>query len=67
MGVAKSCPWVNRSTRLISPKSSRPEVGKRGLLHNTDFSCCDFYEKIKSNKDSLKKILSPEKREWAYV
>jgi len=25
---------------------------------NTDFSCSDFYEKIKSNKDFLKKVLS---------
>jgi len=28
---------------------------------NTDFSPCDFYEKIKSNKDFLKKVLSTEK------
>jgi len=25
---------------------------------DTDFSCCDFYEKTKSNKDLLKKVLS---------
>ena len=31
---------------------------------NTGFSCCDFYEKIKSNKD-FKKILSTEKHYWA--
>jgi len=33
----------------------------------TDFSCCDFYEKIKSNKDFLKKILYTEKYDWANV
>jgi len=62
----KICPRVNRPTR-ISPKSSGPEVGKRGLLHNTVFSCCDFYEKIKSNKDFMKKILSTEKHELENV
>jgi len=31
---------------------------------NTDFSWCDFYEKIQSNKD-LKKVLSTEKYDWA--
>jgi len=31
---------------------------------NTDFSPCDFYEKIKSNKDFLKKVLSTEKYDW---
>ena len=32
---------------------------------NTGFSCCDFYEKIKSNEDFMKKILSTEKHYWA--
>jgi len=54
MRVVKICPRVNRSTRTISPKSSGLEVDKQGLLHNKDFSCCDFYEKIKSNKDFMK-------------
>jgi len=54
-------PRVNRSTRIISPKSTGLEVGKRGLLHITDSSCYDFCEKIKSNKDSLKKVLTTEK------
>ena len=33
---------------------------------NTDFSSCDFYDKIKSNKDFLKKVLSTstEKYDW---
>jgi len=33
---------------------------------NIDFSSCDFYEKIKSNKDFLKKVLSTsaEKYDW---
>ena len=31
---------------------------------NTDFSWCDFYEKIQSNKDFLKKVLSTEKYDW---
>ena len=33
---------------------------------DTDFSSCDFYEKIKSNKDFLKKVLSTsiEKYDW---
>jgi len=31
---------------------------------NTDFSSCDFYEKIKSNKDFFKKVLSTEKYDW---
>jgi len=34
---------------------------------NTDFSCCDFYEKMKSNKDFLKKVLSTEMYDWANV
>jgi len=34
---------------------------------DTDFSCCDFYEKIKSNNDILKKILFIEKYDWANV
>jgi len=34
---------------------------------NTDFSCCDFYEKMNSNKDILKKILFIEKYDWANV
>jgi len=34
---------------------------------NTDFSCCAFYEKIKSNKDILKKILLIEKYDWTNV
>jgi len=25
---------------------------------NTDFSCCDFHEKIESNKNFLKNVLS---------
>ena len=33
---------------------------------NTDFSSCDFYEKIKSNEDFLQKVLSTstEKYDW---
>jgi len=31
---------------------------------NADFSSCDFYEKIKSNKDFLKKMLFTEKHDW---
>jgi len=34
---------------------------------NTYFSCCDFYEKIKSNKDFMKKVLSTEMYHWANV
>jgi len=34
---------------------------------NTDFSCCDFSEKIRSNKVFLKKVLSTEKYDWADV
>jgi len=34
---------------------------------NTDCSCCDFYDKIKSNKDFLKKVLSTEKYDRANV
>jgi len=34
---------------------------------NTGFSCCDFNEKIKSNKDFLKKIFSTKKYDWANV
>jgi len=33
----------------------------------SDFSFCDFYEKIKSNKDFLKKLLYTEKYDWANV
>jgi len=31
---------------------------------NTDFSSCDLYAKIESNKDLLKKVLSTEKYDW---
>jgi len=31
---------------------------------NTDFYPCDFYEKIKSNNDFFKKVLSTEKYDW---
>jgi len=34
---------------------------------NTDFFCCDCYEKIKSSKDLLKTVLSTEKCDWANV
>ena len=34
---------------------------------NTDFSCCDFYEKIISNKDFLKKVLCTEHYDWGNV
>jgi len=34
---------------------------------NTDFSSSDFYEKIKSNKDFLKKVLSTEKYDWQNI
>jgi len=36
---------------------------------NTDFSSCDFYKKIKSNKDFLKKVLSTstEKYDWPNI
>jgi len=30
-------------------------------LINTGFCCCEFYDKIKSSKDLLKKVLSAEK------
>jgi len=33
----------------------------------TDYFCCDFYEKIKSSEDFLKKVLSTEKYDWANV
>ena len=36
-------------------------------LINTDFCCCDFYDKIKSSKDLLKKVVSAEKYDWANV
>ena len=32
-----------------------------------DFFCCDFYEKIISSKDFLKKVLSTEKYDCADV
>jgi len=32
---------------------------------NIDYSWCDFYEKIQSNKDFLKKVLPTEKYDWA--
>jgi len=31
---------------------------------NTVISTCDFYEKIKSNKDFVKKAMSTEKHDW---
>ena len=31
---------------------------------NTIISSCDFYEKIKSNNDFVKKVLSTEKYNW---
>ena len=34
---------------------------------NTNLSCCDFYEKIKSNKDFLKEVLLTKKYGWANV
>ena len=34
---------------------------------NTDCSCYDFYDKIKSKKDFLNKVLSTEKYDWANV
>jgi len=34
---------------------------KRGLPHNTDFPDCDVYEKIKSNKDFMKKVYGIQK------
>jgi len=33
----------------------------------SDYFCCDFYEKIKSSKYFLKKVLSTEKYDWANV
>ena len=36
-------------------------------LNNADFCYCDFYDKIKSSKDLLKKVLSAEKCDWANV
>jgi len=51
----------NLSRVINKPKIVRRRGGQAGILHNTDFSCCDFYEKIKSNKDFLKKVLSTEK------
>ena len=34
---------------------------KQGLPHNTDFPDCDVYEKIKSNKDFMKKVYGIQK------
>jgi len=34
---------------------------------NSNLSCCDFYEKVKSNKTFLKKVLCTEKYDWANV
>ena len=34
---------------------------------NNDFSSCDFYEKIKSNKDLLKKVFSTSTEKAEYV
>ena len=70
-GKLASCPWRHlTSLRPCSPVN-RSSCGqdcpatrwayKRGLPHNTDFSCCDLYEKIKSNKDFVKKVYSLQK------
>ena len=32
---------------------------------NSNLSCCDFYEKVKSNKNFLKKVLPTDKYDWA--
>jgi len=34
---------------------------------STVFSSCDFYEKTKSNKAFLKKVLSTEKYDWPNI
>jgi len=40
--------------------SGRDGLNKRGLPRNTDFSCCDLYERIKANKDFVKKVHSAQ-------
>jgi len=72
-GKLASCPWRHltwlrpcslvHTVSPVAPKIFRPRDGlnKRGLLHNTDFSCCDLYEKIKSNQDFVKKYIAYSK------
>jgi len=72
-GKLSSCPWRHlnwlrpcspvNTVRSVAPKIVRPRDGlnERGLPHNTDFSCCDLYEKIKSNQGFVKKVYSLQK------
>jgi len=54
--------WSDNRSRVL-------EVNVKPLdtcnLINTDFCCCDSYDKIKSSKDLMKKVLSAEKCDWA--
>jgi len=72
-GKLASCPWRHlTSLRPCSPVNTvgpvapkivwpRDGLNKWGVPHNTDFSCCDLYEKIKSNQDFVKKVYSLQK------
>ena len=56
-------PWSDNRNRILE----RYVEALITCKINNDFSCCDFQESIKSNKDFLKKVLSTEKYCWANV
>jgi len=55
--------WSNKSRML--EENVKPLITCN--LINTDFCRGNFYDKIKSSKDLLKKALSAEKYDWANV
>jgi len=72
-GVGHKTPFSGRGSRNAAedPRPNILQLNTEGphFQHitckiNTDFSCCDIYEKIKSNRDFLKKVLSTEKNDW---
>jgi len=54
--------WSDNRSRILE-KNVKPLI----TCKITDFFCHDFYEKIKSSEDFLKKVLSTEKYDWANV